>query len=349
MLFFQLLLIRAFIPADIQAVITGPKFASNIYGYFSLKMLNLYPHFLSNFEYEQSSSSLQLLGIENVSTVANTAPILVFTLVIIIYTISVYPIRFILSKFRDSDRWSCPYKTLFWIVDRIWKMMMLGYFIRTALEMSQFILISSINEINILNTTNSYRIISISFSILMVLLFLIMIAFVSYLTATSYKLNENDHNKLGEFFFRGLKQDKKHRLYAIMLLIRRILFIIWIITLTMISSRFLISIILIIQLAYFVCLSYLRPYEQKKENLIEILNEIYYGILIIFLAFINIEDEWNATKTSIYMWMLASNTFIVFLIVLGKDIIFISIVFFIKTSITWIRHKCRLNEVSYKI
>ena len=345
-LFLLLLLTRAFIPIDIQSIISGSEFSSNLYNYFSFKKLSFFPNFLSEFRYEKANSSLQLLGIEYVSTFANTSSIIVYAFIMIFYCIFVYLLRIFLAKFKESQKWFWTIKILHWITDRIWKIMIFGYFIRSTLEVTQFVLISSINEINQLNTSNFYNIFSLIFSFIMVISFLILIALVVYLIASSYRLDENRHNMLEEFF-RGLKKDKKYWLYTPMLLLRRLLFILLLIILTMISSRFLIAAIIAVQVAYFICLSYLRPYEQMKENLIEILNETYFGFLIVFLVFINTEDEWNSIKTSIYMWVLASNTIIVFLIVLGNEIILIFIVFLIKMSITWISRKWKANEVIF--
>ena len=151
----------------------------------------------------------------------------------------------------------------------------------------------------------------------MILIFVFIVWLVLYLTISSYKLNENEHNKLEEFF-RGLKQDKKHKLYATMLLFRRLIFVILLITWTSVASRTLVVILTILQLIYFVWLSYLRPYEWRKENLIEILNEIYFSLLLLLLSIFNTEDEWSYSKTTIYMWILVSNTFIIFIIVSCK-------------------------------
>ena len=91
------------------------------------------------------------------------------------------------------------------------------------------------------------------------------------------------------------------------------------ITWLFISSRVLIIVLSLIQFVYILDLSYLRPNEETKGNLIEILNEIYFWFLVLFLSIVNTEGEWNSTKTNTYMWILVSNTFVVFAIVSGKD------------------------------
>ena len=316
-LFFLLLLTRAFLSKDIRAVIEGSDFASNIYEYFPLKNLQMHPAFLNKFEFDLVNLSLESLGINYGSTLANIYPILAFTLFVIILNFSIFIIRLIFSKFRGNERWSYMIKTTFWIADRLYRILTFGFFIRNTLELSQFILISSINEIYESNTEDSYRLISFVFSILMVILFVLMIGLIQYLAFSSYSLNENEHNKLEEFF-RGLQFDGKHRFYTTVLLLRRLIFIVLLITWSSISSRALIIILSLIQVGYIIYLSYIRPYKNLKENLIEILNEFYFWFLLVYLIAINTESEWSTLKENIYLYVLVSNTLVIFMIVLGK-------------------------------
>ena len=120
-------------------------------------------------------------------------------------------------------------------------------------------------------------------------------------------------------FFRGIQQNKRHQFYVTFLLLRRFLFVISLITWLFISSKNLIIVLFLIQVFYILKLLKLRPYEETKGNLIEILNEIYFGVLFLFLAIVNTEDEWNSIKTNTYMWVLVSNTLVILVIVSGND------------------------------
>ena len=317
-LFLLLLLTRAYIPKDVQIVIEGCDFASNIYEYFSIHKLSIFQSFLRKFEFDLTNQSLEPLGINYDSTVANISSVLFFTFLMTLISLLIYFIRKLANRCRESQRCSWGVKIQYWIVDRLYRMMVLGYFIRNWLEMSQFILISSVNEIYLWNIKNFYPLFSFVFSILMILIFVLVVILVLYLTFSTYRLDENEHNLLEEFF-RGIQQNKRHKLYVTLLLLRRFIFVILLITWLFISSRVLIIMLFLIQVFYILNLSYLRPYEETKGNLIEIFNEIYFGFLILFLAIVNTEDEWNSIKTNIYMWVLVSNTFVMLVIVLGKN------------------------------
>ena len=252
------------------------------------------------------------------STFANTSSVLVYTSLMILISLLIFFMRKLAYRCIESQRWSWGAKTQYWIVDKLYRMMVLGYFIRNWLEMSQFILISSVNEIYQWDTTNPKRLLSFIFSISMILIFVLVAILVLYLTFSTYKLNEREHNLLEEFF-RGIQQNKRHKFYVTLLLLRRFWFVILLITWLFMSSRNLTIALSIIQFLYILSLLYLRPYRETKGNLIEILNEIYFGFLALFLAIVNTEDKWNSTKTNTYMWVLISNTFVVLVIALGKN------------------------------
>ena len=194
------MLTRAYIPIDVQAWIGGSIFASNIYGYFPIRKLSIYPSFLRRFEFDLTNQSLEPLGINYDSTFANTNSLLFCTYLMILTSLLIHFIRKLSYKCRESQRCSLGVKIQYWIVDKFFRMMVLGYFIRSGLQMSQFILLSSVNEIYLWDTTDSYRILSFAFSILMILIFVLVFILVLYLTFSKYKLDEREHNLLEEFF-----------------------------------------------------------------------------------------------------------------------------------------------------
>ena len=303
---------------------------------------------LRKFEFELSDQQLNSLGIKYDSTIANTYPILNINFLMLILCIFIYFFKLLFKKLKESKWWSCIFKIPFWITDKIFQMMIFSYFIRNILESSQFILISSIYEINKRNTTSFYRSISLSFSILTIILYAIVIIILQYLTFSSYKIIEGKHNMLEEFF-RGLKVERKYKFYSTMHFLRRALFVLLLITWTFVHSKVLIAILSSVQLAYVIYLSWVRPYFEVKWNLIEILNEIYFGVLLAALFILNTESDWTSLKTSIYMWTLVSNTLVVFIIVICKQFFNYCIVFPTVSICKWICKRWSEEQVSCKI
>ena len=147
----MLLLTRAYIPNDVRTVIEGSDFTLNIYEYFSINKLRICPSFLKKFEFDLTNQSLEPLGINYDSTFANTSSVLFCTFLMILISLLMYFIRKLVYRCRANQRCSWWLKTQYWIADKLYRMMVLGYFIRNWLEMSQFILISSVNEIYLWN------------------------------------------------------------------------------------------------------------------------------------------------------------------------------------------------------
>ena len=101
---------------------------------------------------------------------------------------------------------------------------------------------------------------------------------------------------------------------VILLLVRRLVFVIFLINMVSLNSKILIEILSLIQIIYLVCLIILRPFKEIKANLIEIMNEIYFFLLLGSLIFLNDESDWNLYNTLVYMWVLASNSMTIFII-----------------------------------
>ena len=96
-LFLLLLLIRAFIPKDIQIIIEGFDFASYLYGFIPWNKIDIYPSFLYNFKFPLINSSLEVVGMQYGSTIANIFSILAWNFLMIVFTLIILLVKF-LSK-----------------------------------------------------------------------------------------------------------------------------------------------------------------------------------------------------------------------------------------------------------
>ena len=197
-------------------------------------------------------------------------------------------------------------------------MLTFRYYIRNLMEVSQFILVSSFFEIYLLNTTNLHRLFSFLVAIFMIFCFILLTGIIIYLIFTNYKLEKDTLNKLGEFFW-DIQENKMSRFSVILLLFRRFVFVILLATLQAIPSRALIGMMIFIQLFYYLYIAFVRPYKEIMNNMIDILNETYFTLFLIAFILFNFESEWTSLRISIYMWILTSNSIIVFIIIFGKN------------------------------
>ena len=323
-LFFLLLLTRAYIPDDVKLVITGLKFALNPFFYFSLNTMSAYNSAINNFNFELSNYSLSYVGVNSDSSVYNTAPFFVFMLIVIVLHLFVIIFRKLFEK--CSTNWASYWfvKTLKWIIEKLYRILTFGYYIRAALEMNQYFLICSVYEVYMFDTSQPFRITSLVFALL-VLIGWILIEVVAFsLSISSYATNESKHNKLGEFFI-GLKMNKRFKLSIVMLIFRRAIFIVLLLTWVSVTSRLLIGVLAFLQLIYLSYVCYLRPFKEFKDNLVEIMNETCYLMLLSALIFFNTNNYWSSIATTIYMWVIQltkiSNNNFLFIINIYKFIL----------------------------
>ena len=153
------------------------------------------------------------------------------------------------------------------------------------------------------NFYGTRRIISISFAFLTfigwVAIIFVMILFT--FSKNAYKISESPV-KRSKFanLFDGVSMNKKSRLFAWLLLFRRAIFVILLLTIGLKFSITIISILDGLQLIYFVILVIIRPYEITISNIIEITNEFYFLVILSTLVKYNTAEKWEGTPTTIY-------------------------------------------------
>ena len=289
---------------------------------------------------------LDPFGITYESTIINSYSIIACLIFMIILHIWIIFLKYLFAMCKDCKR--SFIKCISKVVLKLFNFMTLDYYIRNFLEISQFLLLSSINEIYDFNVLGTVRIISLTYAILLIVLFIFILLMVNYLIFTNYELDENQH-KMFEEFFCWLQNNRKPRFYITMLLLRRCSFVTLLITLSQFPSRHIIGVFIFIQFLYGAFIILTRPYKETKWNFIEIINEVYFLLFLIAFIVFNTESEWSIYKTDIFIWTYLSNSIIVFIIVIGKNISNHLIVGLIKALFVWIKSKWQQNSVRIRV
>ena len=81
-IFLLLLLTRAYIPIDLQNIITGTKFSLNIASYINFQSFGFFGSILEEFDFKLSDQSLDSLNIKSNSSLFNISPTIIFALMI---------------------------------------------------------------------------------------------------------------------------------------------------------------------------------------------------------------------------------------------------------------------------
>ena len=314
---FLILITGAYIPSDVQTVITGSKFLLFPINYIPFNKIGLYNWIANKFDFDLTDELFASLQIKSDSSVYNLLSFAFSLIPVFIIHLLLFLLSRCLRKWSTEGNWLCFKSSMKWLLTKIYYFMTFGYYIRLILESNQYFLVSAIYESNMLKTTQNLKIVSLVIAILLLVLLFSMIVLVFYLAITPEQRVNKEHDKLGEFF-RGIKPLKMSRLYIWMMLIRRAIFIVLLILFVSKSTILVIGILWIIQLGYLNYVIHQRPYSKVRNNLIDIINEFYFIWILSWLLHFNTKDFWSGSCISIYIWVVASNSMITFVIIIGN-------------------------------
>ena len=321
---FLLFLTGAFIPKDIEIIITGLTICLNPFSYLQLKFNDNYSFVSNYFDFGLENDNLENLGIKSDSTIVNITSFILSLIIFWILHLWIVLIQKFLWNESKSNCWNHILSLTHWFLKKLVVLFAFAMYIRIILETNQYILISWVSEIHQFNILGIKRIISISIAFLTfsVWMAIILIIFLFALSKQSFQFSESQEkrNKFANLF-EGVSLDKKSRLFVSLLLMRRAVFVIMLISIEPESSILVITLLVGLQLVYLGVLVFIRPYEEAKWNIVEIINEVYFTLLLAFLLKYNTVTDWIGTPTTVYTWFILSNSFAGFLIIFGKHIL----------------------------
>ena len=116
-----------------------------------------------------------------------------FFLVAILH-VFIFILLIIVSKFNEVGRCSKLKKFIKFLISKAIHILTFGYYIRSILEFSQYLFISSMNEIYMWKSFQTSQTISLIASLILILSFLALVWLTTYLSLSSYKVIEKEHN-----------------------------------------------------------------------------------------------------------------------------------------------------------
>ena len=334
-LFFLLLLTKAFLPDSVKSVIGGANSAMvNPFEYIPFLDSKKYGEVFEKFNFELNNSALKPFKIKSVSTFYNSFSIMLGIFYIILFHVVIFLIRRFVLVWGIEGKWGKVIKLLKTIVNKVFDILTFGFYVRLLLEINQFFLVSGMNEVFFLDASEDLRIVSFTFAVLVLLAWFIFIVLVTYFSLAMDTSSESGHNKFSEFFS-GLRLNKRNRLFISILITRRSLLVVLLFALSSIPSRALIGVLVAFDVPYVIYLVILRPYNETKYNIIEIMNEFIFLLLLSALLVFNTESDWTKTSAYIYMQILSFNWVFSMIVI---------IIFLIISIVVWIKNRKRNNQ-----
>ena len=328
---------RSSIPKTIVEIITTSKLALNFPGYLLFQDTDFFKSVFSGLYYEQRDETFRWLGVQSEITIYNILPMLILLLIISMIIIPFLISYWLFIKLNLEGVFPKISGMFKWIKITWTKRIICSIYIRLVITMSLYIIIiiiiSATYELNNLNTRKIWRALSLMLVTFLTVCFIIILTLV-LLSLYHFHWISNRWHSTFEELFRGIKADRMSRLFSFFQLIRKVIFVILLVMCTFIGTETMKSILIVWQILYLILLWKLLPFVDKVGNLIEIINESVFLILLIVIFFIKSKDDWNTSLTDIYSLIILGNiiTIIFFISSKGYQITFIGDLFSILKS-----------------
>ena len=312
-----LLLTQVYMPLNVIDFIVGFKFALISFDFLPFKKAKAGVSVEDLFGYNQANDMLSRLDLDNGSSVVNNFSLFsVFVHVGIVHLLS-FGLLKLMKKYEDRRKWRRFRNLTIFICSKLLLILTFGYYVRNILESYQYLLLSCISELYRFNTSSNSSIASIAFGIIILVWCWLFLTFDVCITYITIKKSEEYKGAFKELY-NGLKKRKYARFHSAFELTRRIIYVIIVITLSSSSSTATIVLMSIFQLLYTFHCAISRSFEEKKDCIIEIINEIYLFFYINWLFVFNSRDTWSITSSNAYIGFITANNILTFLIVSGK-------------------------------
>ena len=255
-------------------------------------------------DFDQANDYLNLIGLQSGSTAINLlTTALIFLILPIIHILVGLYYLYIKKNSNHRNWWLILFKKLF-------DSLTFGVYIRTLFEAYVFMMLSSSSEIFNYSKDNVQMRRSIGFAWAIFILCLSMICLAMWQWIKSLKSENLESMYFFLELFSGIKNSKRARFYSFMFLIRRFLFWFLVIFSAQAFSVFLRSLFYsIIQISYFLFVVLYRPFEEFKDNFLEIFNEVVYSSMWIMLIFLPYENNWNSFTENTFLYLMITEYF----------------------------------------
>ncbi|CAI2380327.1 unnamed protein product [Moneuplotes crassus] len=310
-LFLLLLLTKTPFPGDVKALILGNELMQFNLDLLPVRALPKMPEVMDWLKIDQDNSYLETIGVESSTSLLNNFGFALCMLLML----ALYPLVMTLKlcvNYENENKCSVNYLMIL-IID----LFNFTIYIRLVLGGFQLLLICCISEVIKFDLETIPNIISMMFSVLILTVCVGTIALSFYIFYSKRDFHDPDkYYKLNEFIT-GLKNTRYARIYPFLGLMRRTMFVIWLLTFTWLECVYLTAGMMVVQIFFVLSLVTLRPFDRPENNLIEIVNEIIYTTLLSIMIICDKVDEWSSTVTNIFCYIILANSLVITFIMIG--------------------------------
>jgi hypothetical protein len=286
-LFILLPMIGAYLPKTVIDLITGMSFAMFSFSFIPFEKIPMIDSLFNVFDYDQSDDYFDNIGLTSGSAFLNHIALLIIVGVFILFHLSILPC-YKASLALNEGNWAK------WVMVKIFNIMSFSIYIRILLEAYLLISLSTISELNEFDHSNGFRIFSLSMSLIFAILLTTMLLLFLFQMTIYSKVHPSKIQWCLREFIAGMKISKLSQIYTIIFMSIRISFVVTIVVFSDLQRIFKTLILSLLQLVFTTYLITVRPFEQFKDNLIEICNQTIFLIAVGSLIHFDTKPEWNS-------------------------------------------------------
>ena len=307
-----LLITGAYFPKEIADFFSGLKQVSFNYSFLPSFNIGTQNSNTSWFSFDLDNYYLEVIGMNSGSTIINLKGLFI-TILGFVWLNAIFLVLYRLtSSLRIKEG---KFKT---IMKYVFRYFTICAYLRLILQSNQFMLVCSAYEINLFNTQNESRKISLLIAICVYIFWIKMIA-ITLLQAFQARVSSSSfHNKIFEELFGGIKDTKASKYFTSMLMIRRAVFVSFLIFWNSLNFYFKIGILNFLQLIWVLYQIVVRPFDKIQNSIVCIINDIEFIWLSSLLFRYNKQFDWTQTIKLVFTGVIGATGIIVTILYMSK-------------------------------
>ena len=182
-------------------------------------------------------------------------------------------------------------------------------YIRLMMEAFLFMAISTVSELHHFDTSSSVTIGSLVFGFIFALLLVAFVSLIMFEIIRAHPELNSTRQWMFTELFNGIKNSTEARLYPLLLVLSHVLCVFIVIVFHYFSLQLKIGLFSLVQILFCAYLIKSRPFDERRDNISQIINQVLYCILCLSLFHLKDREDWGEVIESIFIICLLSGPF----------------------------------------
>jgi hypothetical protein len=183
-------------------------------------------------------------------------------------------------------------------------MMTFSLYVVLVLESYLIVLLSTVSEIKEFDHSTGFKIFSLVFALIFGVMLTVSIAITILENIKAYPSCDIKRQWYFREIFNGLKNNAPSRMCKVVFIVVRIWFVMIVVVLSDLPVICKTIIFSFVQLASFIYIVIFRPFESKKDSIIEISNQFIFLVAASLLIHFDTKSEWSSGITTFYVYLI---------------------------------------------